>query len=607
MPTDDQLMDELEAKKGELLRARADAANDPDKLKQIDEAIKEVDLARVDLALGMLSKVVANIETLRAKVEAATRKATSWPFGAVDAPLDHEKPFRAELQDNDADDAGPDEPTPPPPPPVSGGSPPPEKAPVVSPGWAESYKQLWNTMTIRPEWKKTVDAIAKKIVANQGRYAAAVAGTNVPWWFIAVVHAMECSLRFDQHIHNGDPLTARTVRVPRGHPPTGSPPFSWEVSARDSITYEKLDKVTDWSLTSILFHWHRYNGINNEYKRRGIPTPYLWSGSQHYRKGKYVKDGVFDSEAVSAQAGAAVILRALVDLGAVTVDGQLTVKTNAAASIGNTSALKLDISAAPFKHIAAELDYPGLIENGSKDPSGKVGGVRRVQEWLSLHDCDTSIDGGFGDSTEEQLKKFQNKNGREPTGGLDEETWALLTAPMRRSLATIDHGSSTSLEDAVIRVAQRHVAEKPMEVGGDNRGPWVRMYMQGKDGSDQLWCAGFVCLMIAQAARDLGANLPFRRQVGVDALVKDAKDASRFIEESDVPDPLARKSKLRPGLLFVVRQSANDWTHVGIVLEVKDQTFNTLEGNTSVDGSRNGTTAKEGNRSYPNKGFLRLL
>ena len=314
MPTTEQLIDELKSQKAELLKARTEAAGKPEALKKIDEAIEEVDSARVGLALGMLSDVAANIGALRAKIEVATRKASTWPFGSLEAPERHEVPFRAELQDNDAFDAGPHKPAPKP------ATVPSEKVPKVTHSWSENYKKLWQTMIIRPEWQKTADAIAKKIIARQSRYAAGVAGTQVPWWFIAVVHAMECSLRFDQHIHNGDPLTARTVRVPRGRPPAGAPPFTWEESVRNSIAYEKLDKVDDWSLPSVLFHWHRYNGINNEYKRRGIPTPYLWSGSQHYRKGKYVKDGVFDPEAVSAQTGAAVILKAMIELGAVELD-----------------------------------------------------------------------------------------------------------------------------------------------------------------------------------------------------------------------------------------------------------------------------------------------
>ncbi len=45
------------------------------------------------------------------------------------------------------------------------------------------------------------------------------------------------------------------------------------------------------------------------YRRKGIHSPYLWSFSNHYTKGKFTNDGVFDSNAVSKQCGAAVLLR----------------------------------------------------------------------------------------------------------------------------------------------------------------------------------------------------------------------------------------------------------------------------------------------------------
>jgi lysozyme family protein len=50
-----------------------------------------------------------------------------------------------------------------------------------------------------------------------------------------------------------------------------------------------------------------------------VLSPYLWSGSQHYTSGKFVADGTFDPDAVSKQSGAAVILRRMVDQGAVSL------------------------------------------------------------------------------------------------------------------------------------------------------------------------------------------------------------------------------------------------------------------------------------------------
>ena len=603
MPTSEELFGEIEALRRKLEQAAADAEarNDSEALKKIDAALLDVDDARVDLAMSEFAKVAAALVPLRAKVDAATKLAKSWPFGSADAPSDHERPFRELLQENDFDDAGPTAP-PPSPAPV-----PPDKLPVVSAGWADNYMELWRTMAVRPEWQDTADAIAKKIIANQSRYAAAVSGLSVPWWFISIVHAMECSLKFNEHLHNGDPLTARTVRVPKDRPPAGAPPFTWEESARDSIVFEKLDKVVDWSLASALFHWHLYNGINNKYKTLHIPTPYLWSGSQHYRKGKYVADHQFDTEAVSKQIGAAVILKALIDLGAVTIDQQFGITGNPAVVNKHLSSLTIDTSGNAFNHVAAELDYPGLLKVGSGKNAADKRGVKRVQEWLNIHGFATPIDSDFGNSTTDQLSAFQAKSGRPVTGELDMESWSMLTAPMRRALAKAGQSPVSSLEDAVIRVAQQHISERPSEVGSNNAGPWVRLYMQGIDGETQKWCAGFVCFVVNQAARDIQTPQPFKRQVSVDELVNDAKESQRFISESALPDLVRRKSKLRPGCIFVVRSSPVDWTHTGIVLSIKDQTFDTLEGNTGGDGGNDGPNARQGNRSYSNKDFLNLV
>lgn len=557
---------------------------------KMDEAVKlltDIDAALDDSVLGELKGYADRLTILKAGIEAATAIAKSWPFGTSPAPSDHERPNFAALPGEPASiDPG-------------------NTAETATATGPNDYLALWATMKVSPDWRASADAIAKRIIAAQNRYATVVAGTKVPWWFVAVVHAMECSLRFDKHLHNGDPLTDRTVQEPRHRPPSGSPPFTWEESAVDAIAYEGLTKITDWPLRTVLYRWHCYNGINNEYTRRGIPTPYLWSGSQHYTKGKYVADHVFDPEKPSGQVGAAVILRSLIDLGAVTLaDTQNpAVIGNPAAATGHTASLLLALDDSPFAHAKAELDFPGNLSAGSS----LAPAVRRVQEWLNLHDCVTSIDEDFGTSTGEQVRRFQGKNGRPQTGEVDAETWALLTEPMRHALATLQLPAGSSLEDAVIAAARQHIAQKPTEIGGNNCGPWVRLYMKGDEGEAQKWCAGFVSLIVAQACRDLGAPPPFRRQVGVDQLVADARASGRFVPENDARDPTLRRSRVHPGMLFVVRSSPTDWTHTGIVLQLNDTSFDSLEGNTGGDGGTDGPNARIGNRSYANKDFLRLV
>ncbi|PVB59515.1 peptidoglycan-binding protein [Labrenzia sp. 011] len=608
-------MAELPTDKWELLafrnsliaqRDKATATGDTDGARKIQIRIDHVQKAISRIAMEGAAGIAVALDELRKELEALAEEIEDWPFGSTDAPEDHEKPNRDDqLAENDCLDPGPDQPAPPPAPVATG------TTPSVPAGWASAYTSLWKTMEISDTWSKASRSICKKIVANQHRYAKAVNGTTVPWWFIAIVHAMECSLRFDQHLHNGDKLTARTVRIPKDRPAAGSPPFSWEESARDAMEHDRLLGTETWSLENALYHWHRYNGINNEYKRRGIPTPYLWSGSQHYRKGKYVRDGVFDPDAVSRQVGAAVLLKTLIEMKAVSLVGNgKTIVANPGTASGNVNTIELPLASAHFKHVAAEFEFPGKLTAGAGAPgssNAEKRNVRRMQEWLNLHGFNTGMDGDFGPSTELQLTRFQTAFGRPVTGELDEETWVTLTGPMRRALAPIEFGSSISFAEAVVRIARQHVAETPIEVGGANCGPWVRLYMRGRQGSDQLWCAGFACLIVAQAARDLKQKLPFTRRVGVDRLVEDAKNARRFIRGSRLDTAQKRLSALQPGMLFVIRKSSTDWTHVGIVRKVNEDTFDTYEGNTSKDGGRDGIIACQKNRSYKSRDFLKLL
>lgn len=137
---------------------------------------------------------------------------------------------------------------------------------------------------------------------------------GIPWYFVAVTHYMECSSSFKKHLHNGDLLTGYTTHVPAGRPKVGhGPPFTWEESAVDALKLEHLDKVQNWSLGAMLHRIEAYNGAG--YKNRSMNSPYLWSYSNQYTKGKYAADGKFDPELVSKQVGAAVILKRLEDRG----------------------------------------------------------------------------------------------------------------------------------------------------------------------------------------------------------------------------------------------------------------------------------------------------
>lgn len=192
------------------------------------------------------------------------------------------------------------------------------------------YQRLWDTMVYRWEddhadepgleaiyqgLKVEFRGVIASIKANRGRYEAiaSAAGGSIPWDFIAIIHNLECGLNFNKHLHNGDPLTRRTVLVPADRPAAGNPPFTFEESAADALTMpgKRYHLETDWTLPATLFRLEGYNGLGYLKFHPSVKSPYLWSGSNHYTRGKYVADGVWSSSAVSKQLGTALLLKEL--------------------------------------------------------------------------------------------------------------------------------------------------------------------------------------------------------------------------------------------------------------------------------------------------------
>lgn len=176
------------------------------------------------------------------------------------------------------------------------------------------YAELWRSMRVREDKIATADAAARRIIAAKARYVAVEALTGVPWFVIGIIHRLECGGSFAKHLHNGDPLTARTVQVPKGRPKSGEPPFSWEESAVDALRYDGLDEVESWSPERIAFELEGYNGWGYRRHHPDVLSPYLWSFSNHYSSGKYVADGKWSQSAVSGQVGAMVLLRRLISI-----------------------------------------------------------------------------------------------------------------------------------------------------------------------------------------------------------------------------------------------------------------------------------------------------
>ena len=64
------------------------------------------------------------------------------------------------------------------------------------------YQNLWDGMLVSSKAEEKSKPIIDKILANKSRYEFVSKITGVPWFMIAAIHSLECSLNFNNHLHN---------------------------------------------------------------------------------------------------------------------------------------------------------------------------------------------------------------------------------------------------------------------------------------------------------------------------------------------------------------------------------------------------------------------
>lgn len=242
------------------------------------------------------------------------------------------------------------------------------------------YEAMFKSMVVRPSvaWGAS-KVCADKIVPNKDHYQSVGLKTGVPWWWIACVHHMESGNKFDRHLHNGDPLTERTTHVPSGRPIEGNPPFTWEESAVDALTGNPaVASQKTWKLENALWLFEKFNGLG--YEMHGINSPYVWSGCQHYKKGRYVSDGEWDAGSVSEQIGAAVILKELINIGEVVMPDTPTVPASVVPL--STSDVTIPLISNALKFLQGPIG--AIIMAQAVDPSSLLNTLAHQNFWLGL-------------------------------------------------------------------------------------------------------------------------------------------------------------------------------------------------------------------------------
>ena len=229
-----------------------------------------------------------------------------------------------------------------------------------------------------------------------------------------------------------------------------------------------------------------------------------------------------------------------------------------------------------------ELAFTSALGVGSKGSA-----VKRLQEWLNLQGHGILIDRDFGPATMAALKGFQTAQGLRAAITLNAQTWTALVQPISRALSARARASAT-VSAACLAVAQAHLAEHPLEAGGDNCGPWVRLYTGGRDGAEWRWCAGFVSFVLSQACDLMTMRAPIKGSLSCDTLAAQAQAAAQFVTGKSIVSGATNSSAFGACAVFLVRRTPGDWTHTGFAFNFTASTFETIEGNTNDDGSANG-------------------
>ncbi len=455
----------------------------------------------------------------------------------------------------------------------------------------QSYAALWKAMKIPAGIRlRSTDARVRAIATGKPRYDQVANATGVPWHVIGIIHEMEAGLNFAAHLHNGDPLTNRTVQVPAGRPPTGIPPFQWEESAIDALTLEGLAAVKLWSIERTAYQLEAYNGWGYRSRNTGVSTPYLWSATNNYQKGKFVRDGVFDPNAVSGQIGAMALLRRLIDTEGVNVPAEEDVPLP-------------DAPPAPREADLAMSAYPGVVVRlNHPDPAVVILIQRRLNQlgcWSKIdangRTVPLDVDGDFGQLTASAVKLFQARSlDSEGTplsvdGVIGRTTWSALFGKSLVAPVTTPAPPGDLLRrviDVAMAEERQHVREVPL---GSNRGPRIDQYLRatGIDpgAGSYPWCASFIVWCFDAAARELGLASPVPRTAGVHDMWQKAGRTGfrRIAHEVAIGDP----SQVQPGHVFFI-DAGGGHGHTGLVVGRSGNDFQTIEGNTNELGGREG-------------------
>ncbi len=213
--------------------------------------------------------------------------------------------------------------------------------------------------------------------------------------------------------------------------------------------------------------------------------------------------------------------------------------------------------------------------------------VVRLQQLLTERGYRAALTGIFDAETLRAVRAFQSQNldqHGQPLvvdGVVGPLTWWSLTHPKPLVLppVPVDYSAMPPAETggtvrgrAALAAAIAELQAGAGEIGGNNRGPFVRKYLRDLAPEGSSWCAAFVSWCYAQHPD----GCPFTYTVSARALLSDLKRRGWAYPPGSGFEP-------QPGDIVIWwREKLESWKgHAGLVHQLRDGMLYTIEGNRS--------------------------
>ena len=218
--------------------------------------------------------------------------------------------------------------------------------------------------------------------------------------------------------------------------------------------------------------------------------------------------------------------------------------------------------------------------------------VTELQNILRELDYNIPVTGIFDTATYKAVRNFQSRHldkhniPLEVDGEVGDITWWALQHPRSKVQGgAIEYGIMPPVETggsvagrAALQFAIGELNAGAGEEGGNNKGPWVKKYLQPAGLAEgNSWCAAFISWCFWQAAEGDKKNMSFKYTAGARNIYNQLKQ-NGFIYDANQSPPL-------PGDIVTwwrVSMSSG-FGHIAIVHHYKDGFLYTIEGNKAAN------------------------